>query len=145
MKARLKALAYACAFTALSGYFIYTGVYDLCNSLRIARDGVTTEGVVVTVERIQKYKSDDNFYLTVQFTDHNGKHQRFRNRRPYSFLFAPDAGDNVEVRYLRSDSGVVMLASLWESLLGPLFSLAFGLFFAWVSIQDYREVNKNIG
>lgn len=140
MKIRLKAFAYACAFTALGGFLFYTGASDLYNSLRIALDGLTTEGRVVKVDRVYRSGHQDNFYLEIRFTDRQGNSHRFKNRHPYSYLFVPEAGDRAQVRYLRGDTRVAMLATFWESLLGPLISLLIGLFFGWMAIAECKSV-----
>lgn len=140
MKTRLKAFAYACAFTALCVFLFYTSVSDLYNSLRIALDGYTTEGRVAKVDRVYRASHQDNFYLEIRFTDHQGKNHRFKNRHPYSYLFVPEAGDRVQVRYLPGDTRVAMLATVWESLLGPLVSVLLGLFFGWMAIEEFNSV-----
>nr|WP_305907898.1 DUF3592 domain-containing protein [Methylomarinum sp. Ch1-1]MDP4520691.1 hypothetical protein [Methylomarinum sp. Ch1-1] len=127
MTIRLKAFVYACAFTALSGFLFYTSGSDLFNSLRIAMDGLKTEGRVVTVDRVYR-SGQDNFYLEIRFSDHRGKSHRFKNRHPYSYLFAPEADDRVTVRYWRNDTRIAMLSTVWESFFGPLLSLLMAVF-----------------
>ncbi|WP_349431311.1 DUF3592 domain-containing protein [Methylomarinum sp. Ch1-1] len=139
MMIRIKAFAYACAFTALSGFLFYTSGSDLFKSLRIAMDGLTTEGRVVKVDRVSKINQPDNFYLVIQFTDHRGRTHRFKNRHPYSYLFAPEADDRVNVRYWRNDTRIATLATVWESFFGPLLSLLMAVFFSWMAVEEYKK------
>ncbi len=140
MKTRIKALAYVSVFTALCGFLFYTSISDLYNSLRIAFNGVTAEGRVITVDRVVKHSQQDNYYTVIQFTDHRGEIRRFKNRHPYSYLFVPEVGDPVKVRYLRNDTRVAMPATVWESILGPLLSLLIGVFFGWAAIEEYKTL-----
>jgi len=145
---RLRALAYGVGFLAFGIVLLYTGFVDFYNSTQIALDGSSAEGRVVSVDKVQHTQYSDDYFLIIRFKDGSGINREFKNRHPHNFLFFPKVGETVSVRYLPNDPQIAMLATVWQSALGPLVSFLIGVLLCWLGYEELFpesvKRNKNV-
>ena len=137
---KFKDFSIAAIFTALSCLAIYTSATDLYNSFRIMLDGEVVPAKVLDVDRVHRNNQSADYFLLIEYKGLEGKNHQLKSRHAYNILFVPETGDEVEVRFLRNNPRIALLASLWQSLFGPLIQLLFGTIFAWMAIDYFISI-----
>ena len=143
MKDKLKACLIIVASVCAGIYLLYTGGIDIFNSVRMMSEGVRTTGIVKEVQRQHSGGDSARFYAIIEYKGQDGYTYRFKNRRPYGYLFSPKKGESIEILYLKSDPKVSVIDSFWQKYLGPLLSLGVGLLFLWFARVEFKGLPKN--